>query len=483
MPRRGWVGLSPLAVGAAGVVVGFAGSWVPYGWTDEAATVSAATRTVPQLLELVTGRADAVHGLYYLVMHAWASIFGSGMLALRIPSALAVGAAAAGLFLIGRTLGSEKFAWLAAAVFLTVPMVLWSATEARSYSWVLAAGTWLTLLLLHALRRADIRWWVAYAAVATAATYLFMYLSLVLVAHLLAVAVTRDLRSNLLRCSAATVAALALASPVVLLAIRQSAQVDWLEPFSLSIFRRIAYQWADDGSRPYALLAWALILIGLFLLFRRPPAALQLAAQFRWLILLWLAFPTAALVLATALYKPLYLERYTLVSLPAAALLVAVTAVSVKRWAALPVLVLALLAVPSYLQQRTPTAKGVDWGATAAQVAGASSPGEAIYFADESAAKAPRQMLTLYGNDFKGLRDIALAASASRAGLLWDQTRSADQAAGAVAAARTRSVLIVAEVTPTPEERTELEAFARLGFHPHTMYVGQYTRVLKLEAG
>ena len=45
----------------------------PSLWFDEAATISASTRTVPELWRML-GNIDTVHGLYYLVMHGWFAI-------------------------------------------------------------------------------------------------------------------------------------------------------------------------------------------------------------------------------------------------------------------------------------------------------------------------------------------------------------------------------------------------------------------------
>ena len=46
----------------------------PSLWFDEAATISAATRSVPELWQMVHN-IDAVHGPYYLLMHGWYVVF------------------------------------------------------------------------------------------------------------------------------------------------------------------------------------------------------------------------------------------------------------------------------------------------------------------------------------------------------------------------------------------------------------------------
>jgi mannosyltransferase len=61
---------------------------VPLDW-DEGATLAIATRSVPQIMEQA-GNLDAVLAPYYLFMHFWISVFGDSVLAMRMPSILAM---------------------------------------------------------------------------------------------------------------------------------------------------------------------------------------------------------------------------------------------------------------------------------------------------------------------------------------------------------------------------------------------------------
>jgi mannosyltransferase len=62
-------------------------------WWDEAATYDMARRDLPELLDALA-TVDAVHGLYYLLMHGVFAVFGDSLYALRLPSLLAMSAAA-----------------------------------------------------------------------------------------------------------------------------------------------------------------------------------------------------------------------------------------------------------------------------------------------------------------------------------------------------------------------------------------------------
>jgi mannosyltransferase len=81
-------------IAAAAALVSLTGSWIPSLWGDEAASIMSATRSLPSLFRMV-GTVDAVHGAYYLGLHFWVNLFGASPFSVRLPSALAVGAARA----------------------------------------------------------------------------------------------------------------------------------------------------------------------------------------------------------------------------------------------------------------------------------------------------------------------------------------------------------------------------------------------------
>ena len=110
----------------------------PY-WGDEADTISAVRRTVPQLLHLL-GHVDAVHGLYYLLLWPVVQLAGPGEFATRLPSALAMAAAAAGVTAIARRLASRLAGLYAGLVFALLPTVTRQAHNARPYAMVTAAA-------------------------------------------------------------------------------------------------------------------------------------------------------------------------------------------------------------------------------------------------------------------------------------------------------------------------------------------------------
>ena len=63
-------------------------------------------------------------------MHGWTGLFGHSALSLRLPSAVAVGVAAACVYSLGARLRGPNFALWAVVVFAATPRVFWTGTEA-----------------------------------------------------------------------------------------------------------------------------------------------------------------------------------------------------------------------------------------------------------------------------------------------------------------------------------------------------------------
>src|ERR1022692_1236755 len=85
---------------------------LPSYWRDEGATLSAVQRPFGDLIRML-GNVDAVHGAYYMIIWLAVRLGGSGELVTRLPSALAMAAAAAGVAAIGRRLVSPRAGLLA----------------------------------------------------------------------------------------------------------------------------------------------------------------------------------------------------------------------------------------------------------------------------------------------------------------------------------------------------------------------------------
>ena len=164
---------------------------------DEVATRWAALLPLRELAHLL-GNVDAVHGLYYLLMHGWVAL-GTSPVVLRIPSVIAMAVAAVLMVIIGRRLTGSGWAGLFAGLIMALtPVISFYAQTARSYAMVFACVLGSTLALLHAMeaeagarRGRSRRRWLVYAALITLGGYLNEMSLLVLAAHAVTVLLAR----------------------------------------------------------------------------------------------------------------------------------------------------------------------------------------------------------------------------------------------------------------------------------------------------
>src|ERR1700712_4238557 len=123
--------LDPLAVAITAGLIGAVAAGHPSLWFDESATISAsASRSLPELWRLLS-HIDAVHGLYYLLMHGWFCLVPPTEFWSRMPSCVATGVAAAGVVVFSKQFLPRRTAVCAGLVFAILPRVTWAAVEAR----------------------------------------------------------------------------------------------------------------------------------------------------------------------------------------------------------------------------------------------------------------------------------------------------------------------------------------------------------------
>jgi O-antigen/teichoic acid export membrane protein len=158
----------PLLVGFVSVV-GLAERFVvPRGlWLDEATSVFEARMPFGQMI--TTLRTTDVHPpLYFSVL--WVSIrfFGSGQLAVRLPSIIAGALVVPMLFFLGREVYDRRTGVMAAALGSLAPIMIWYSQEARMYSLLMLFGV-IALWAQVRIFRGGGRWvWVVYALASAA---------------------------------------------------------------------------------------------------------------------------------------------------------------------------------------------------------------------------------------------------------------------------------------------------------------------------
>ena len=462
------VALTATLLGLLATVVTGAGSWVPSFWGDEAASVMSAERSLPSLLSALAN-IDAVHGVYYAFLHFWIPLFGTSELATRAPSAIGVGLMVGGVVVLASRFVDVRFAALAGVVAIILPRSTYLGTEARSYALGAAASVWLTVLLIHLVRRRanSSPGWILYGVAAAACVYLFLYLGLLLVIHAVYLAVMH--RASLGGWARGALVAVLLVAPFVWIAYGQRGQIaflskrDYATPYNVLIS-----QWF--GTPVVAVICWVLILVAAItwgaraFRLRRVPSGI---AELVLLGLLWVVLPTSVILVANAFLIPIYNIRYLSFSTPGAALVVAVGIAVVARRAprartAISVVIVAALIVasfPGYLDQRMPWAKGSDWRDVSAALASRAQPGDPVIFDQQTqSSKDPRRALRMYPAAFAGLRDVELVTPFFDTPGLWDRVAPLPHVFGALAGSQTIWALELSTGRGTPEDITYLQA-------------------------
>ncbi|KOU49325.1 glycosyltransferase family 39 protein [Streptomyces californicus] len=459
-------------------------------WRDEAATWQVARRSTGDIVRMLE-HVDVVHSLYYLCMHGLFAGFGPSTTVLRLPSVLAVAAAAACVALIGHRLAGAYVGLGAGLALGLLPAVQFYLQEGRPYALVAAGSAVSTLLLVNALRgRARKRTWAAYACAVLVCGWLNWLALLILPAHLITLLWSRAPRGVRVRWAVAAGAATAGVLPLALFSLDQSGQVSWVPPLTWHMMIGPAILLAIGG------------LGGL--LGRRTgtgtgtaertgaagrtdrtgradrtdladragrPGPVTGSPSVAAVGLPLLAVPQLGLI-GLSLVKPLFVDRYILFSLLGLALLIgaligrAVDEVARRSRPAarcvLPVLVaVALVALlPQSLAKRSPASRVDDVLAAAERTRQLKHDGDGVLFIP--AARRDTWLVT--PDAFTGTRDIALAETPEKSGTLKGVEASPARVRAAMLAQR--RILLVTDATgvarPTRgrRDRTKAEVLA-----------------------
>jgi len=423
--------LDPWLMAALAAAISAAWACRPSLWFDEGATISAsASRTLPELWKLL-GHIDAVHGLYYLLMHGWFAIFPPTEFWSRAPSAVAIGAAAAGVTVFTRQfVPGRATALCAGAMFAILPRTTWAGMEARSDAFAAAAAIWLTVLLVVAARRNRPRLWLVYALGLMLSILLnlnLILLVLVYAAMLPLLTPTKARKSPVIWWAVTSAVAVGAMTPFIVFAHGQVWQVNWIYPVSWHYAFDIILRQYFDHSVPFAILTAVLIVAAIV---ARQAGARAPAGDTRNVLVIcatWVVLPTALVVVYSAINEPIYYPRYLIFTAPAVAVVLAVCVVTIARkpWPiAGVVLLFVVAAVPNYLfTQRWPYAKeGWDYSQVADLISSHAAPGDCL-MVDNTVPWKPgpiRALLATRPAAFRSLIDVERGVYGPKVGSLWD---------------------------------------------------------------
>jgi uncharacterized membrane protein len=118
-------------------------------WLDEALSVNIARLPLSDLRGAL--KIDGAPPLYYVLLHFWIDVFGSGDAAVRSLSGVLSVATLPLAYLAGKRIGGRSVAWWSVLILAASPYAVRYATEARMYALVMFLVLWGYLALRRAL--------------------------------------------------------------------------------------------------------------------------------------------------------------------------------------------------------------------------------------------------------------------------------------------------------------------------------------------
>lgn len=360
-------------------------------WMDEAWSVWIANRPFAGVLALVR-QADVHPPLYYILLRAWMSVFGSSPAAVRSLSVVLSSAAIPIVFVIARRILPRRAALAAALLTAVSPFQVHYGRETRMYALLFLAAAVSTHAFLRILA-ADVRFrtWIAWT-VSTAVAVSSLHMGALLpVSQALTVLLLRargdrlPLRPLLIAAAAALALWLPLA-PFLVVQARAVMADWWVPPVDVEGLANAVLDvsgllpiWGWSGPRSlfrFALLSGILLLLtaGAGWMRRRSPAFVPL--------LVTAVFPPIV-QLAVSLRRPIFGPRSFLwVSLPLAIFLAAAVEATASRSRVAGAMILsALLILPAF---RLTAVAGIPesepWRDVAAAVAADAADGDLVLY-------------------------------------------------------------------------------------------------------
>ena len=419
---------------------------------DEVATRWAALLPL-HLLSHLLRHVDAVHGLYYLLMHGWMAV-GTSPAVMRIPSVISMVVAVALVVIIGRRLTGSAWAGLFAGLIVALtPTISYYAQTARSYALVFACVIGSTLALLHILAaeagtreagtreasaaedeagraRPAVSRYLVYAVLLIVGGYLNELSLLVVAAHGVTVLLARCGRRALAHWAVTAAVSVIVVLPLAALSAREDAAVAWIPRPGLWSLRILFHDYFGATTVVAVLLfccAVAAVLPPLHRGRRAGPAWWsQGGVSLPSVAAPLLVVPGALLFLESLVARPLYVDRYVLYGEAGAALLAGAGALRIGRWLAVMTDRRMLLWIPGVVvcaaalvlqlapQQRvrTPQSRLFDFGGPSRYLAAHARPGDGVLFFSNFFRKARLG----YPADYRDVSDFAMAQSPAAAG-------------------------------------------------------------------
>lgn len=452
-------------------------------WMDEGFTFVTVDRPFGSLMRLLTTD-EANMSPYMLALYVWRS-FGDDASTLRLLSVVfAVATVPVVATMADRTLGRPT-AVIAGFLVALHPMVVTYAQELRGYTLAMLAASVSMLAFLERVerpRRAASFVWVAASAIGV---YAHFFVGLVLVAQLVSLLAHPKGRAVLRGMAGPILALVVLLLPLEVFVLgKGSSQIAWIPPLSWEGIKTWGVWFSGDLSYGPALLV---ISAGLLVLGVRAAAlrsgdstGVRIETE-RWrrlLVVFWLVVPLIITALVSVVV-PVWTERYLIVALPAALILIAHGCATLPRRVVVPaaVVVLALYVATLTTVYGEDLKWGSDWREASAELS-LRAGDDPVIFAPASGRNVYRYYQQTAG--LNELNDVTLAPGDAFYGVTHARTASPLAIASRLASAEGDGAWLVEDISNRPLTRDCLEA---AGLNRASSELFGYLKVSRLEPG
>lgn len=291
---------------------------------DESATVAIASQHGSALWSAIAHDGGNMSG-YYVLMHVLISLFGRGLLVLRLPSAIGTGAAVGLLEALALRLFERRVALIAGVISaVSLPLVFWGQS-ARSYALLvaLATGSFLSFVSILDARRPRAAW-IGYVLCTALALYASLMAILIVPAQLVILGWHRA-RGRAVGSALGAVAVLCVPL-MVLVARRGSGQLFWVPRPDWTSIKQVLQALTSAGLEPNFHASSTTTVLLLCTVAALAGIAVVVVRSRSWgaaLALSWLLVPVVIAYVESLVGQSIFLPRNLLFCIPAVSLLLA----------------------------------------------------------------------------------------------------------------------------------------------------------------
>jgi len=349
-------------------------------WLDEAFTARLVSLPFLSLVKVVLGRWMNI-GLYYLMMHEWVGVFGTGEFALRLPSTIAAILTIPLVFALGTELCDDRVGLLAALLVTINASWIEYAQNARSYTMLVMFVTWWSLLFIRGAEAGGPKQIPSYVVSGVFAVYTHLFGILVVPCQWISLALFHCDSPTARRYTRGAAAIVTLSIPAFFLQIRGDAgQTSWIRPttirsivdvFAMYVGSAAIYGRMDIGVVALPVLFSICIVVGVL----QPPCPRRVAIDY---LIVSIILPMGVTI-AVSFFKPLFVPRYLLVGLPFFAIVTSIGLSAVRSKTIAGVLLISIVGMSlnqDSLYCRAPARQ--DWRAAADFVADQARAGDLL---------------------------------------------------------------------------------------------------------